>query len=630
MRALAPDDPSQIGAYRLLGRLGSGGMGRVYLGRAPGGRIVAVKLVQEELARQAEFRERFAREVAAARKVGGQWTAAVLDADTGAEVPWVATAYVPGPSLESVVAEGYGPLPPASVRSLAHRLALALASIHDAGLVHRDLKPSNVLLTADGPRVIDFGVARALDTVTGGGLTRTGAVIGSPGFMSPEQIRGERVTTASDVFSLGSVLAYAATGRMPFGTSEIGLHALMFRIAQDEPDLSALPGELVDLVRDCLAKDPGDRPGTTELAERTRPSDASEAPWLPAELLADLGSHASRLLDADGPEPTVVDSPAPPGEPPSSGAGPTRKRRRLAVLGAVLAVIAAAVVFAVLRPGGGSGDGGEQGAQGPTGTTSPKASASASASGAPSPSASAATGTERMPQSLVGAWEGEVKTDDGMARPPRVRVELKAGTRGQPLATYTRLGYHSLCEATSPLRSVDGDSITLGAARWVTEQTVDNESREECGAPPSAQTVTLSGEGAVEWTGGDTALELVRAASGQAPVPEEYLGKWEFVDLENKGTGKFLTIEQGPAGGQIITTGGWARCEYDHTLATINGGLGYGPAQLGFDDDSEGTDACEQAALGSVVIGPSDDGGLLMWQMYDLGSEPGALVRAVG
>jgi serine/threonine protein kinase len=646
MRALSPGDPSSIGTYRLLGRLGSGGMGRVYLGRAPGGRVVAVKLVQEELARQGEFRARFAREVAAARKVGGEWTAAVLDADTDAEQPWVATAYVAGPSLESVVAEGYGPLPPGSVRALAHRLALALTSIHDAGLVHRDLKPSNILLTVDGPRVIDFGIARAVDTVTGGGLTRTGAVIGSPGFMSPEQVRGERVTTASDVFSLGSVLAYAASGRMPFGSSEIGLHALMFRIAQEEPDLSGLPEELVELVRDCLAKEPGARPALAELVGRTGTSATAEAAWLPAELLADLGSHASRLLDTDGPEPTVVDTPRPasgPGPAPTPDAvdrtKPSTVRRRLAVLGAVLGLIAtAAAVFVALRPDGGPGGADRPTAQGATGTTatnrtpSPSRSPSPSASRSPShsPSASGSAAAERMPESLVGAWEGTVPTDDGMVRTPRVRIELKAGTRGQPLATYTRLGYFSRCEARSSLRSVDGDSITLGEARWVDEQTVEGENREECGAPPSGQTVELRSDDTAEWAGGGTALGLTRASSGAAPVPEEYLGKWEFIDLENNRTGRFLTIAQGPAGGQVVTTGGWAGCEYVQTLSALNDGLGYGPQQLSLDDDSEGADACERGANGSTVIEPSDDGGLLMWQMYDLGSEPGSLVRARG
>ncbi|XIE81477.1 serine/threonine-protein kinase [Streptomyces sp. SBR177] len=194
MQRLQPDDPSHLGRYRLVGRLGEGGMGRVFLGRSEGGRTVALKVVHEELARLPEFRARFAREVAAARRVGGQWTAAVLDADTEAATPWVATQYVLGPSLYEVVAEDFGPLPERSVRVLANRLAHALAAVHGAGLVHRDLKPSNVLVTVDGPRLIDFGIARAFEAVDtvleGAPRTRTGMLVGSPGFMSPEQARG--------------------------------------------------------------------------------------------------------------------------------------------------------------------------------------------------------------------------------------------------------------------------------------------------------------------------------------------------------------------------------------------------------------------------------------------------------
>lgn len=217
MDQLIAEDPTHIGPYRLIARLGAGGMGLVYLGRSDVGRTVAVKVVQVEYAKDPEFRRRFAHEVAAARRVGGAWTAAVLDADTEARVPWVATQYVAGPSLYDVVARDFGPLPEDSVRSLAGGLARALSDIHAARLIHRDLKPQNVLVTVDGPRVIDFGIARALETLAEGALTRTGAVIGSPGFMSPEQVRGQRLTPASDIFCLGSVLAYAATGRSPSG-----------------------------------------------------------------------------------------------------------------------------------------------------------------------------------------------------------------------------------------------------------------------------------------------------------------------------------------------------------------------------------------------------------------------------
>ncbi|MFC4330140.1 protein kinase [Streptomyces andamanensis] len=307
MEKLAPGDPREIGAYRLLARLGAGGMGQVYLARSGRGRTAAVKVVRRELAQQEEFRARFRQEVRAARRVGGNWTAPVLDADTEAAVPWVATGYVAGPSLQRVVGHDHGPLPERSVRVLAAGLAEALRDIHAAGLVHRDLKPSNVLVTIDGPRVIDFGIARALETVADSGLTRTGALLGSPGFMAPEQVRGDRITPACDIFCLGSVLAYAATGTLPFGTADSGVHALMYRIAQEEPDLDALPEGIADLVRACLRKDPAARPALEEILERTGAEDTVcdgrlRDPWLPSALVAQLGRHAVRLLDAENPE----------------------------------------------------------------------------------------------------------------------------------------------------------------------------------------------------------------------------------------------------------------------------------------------------------------------------------------
>ncbi|MGW7356593.1 serine/threonine-protein kinase [Streptomyces sp. NPDC054802] len=315
MEQLAPGDPQSIGEYRILARLGAGGMGQVYLARSDRGRTVAVKLVRQELAEQEEFRDRFRLEVRSALRVGGQWTAPVLDADTEAPIPWVATGYIAGPSLHAVVSGEHGPLPERSVRLLASGLAHALTDIHAAGLIHRDLKPSNILLTIDGPRVIDFGIARALDTVTDGGLTRTGALVGSPGFMSPEQVRGQHVTAACDVFCLGSVLAYAATGRLPFGAADSGGHAQMFRIAQEEPDLVGVPAGLLDLVRDCLHKEPEDRPALAQVLERTT-ADSDGEPWLPGALIAQLGRHAVQLLDAEDRPRTPDALPAAP--PPSS------------------------------------------------------------------------------------------------------------------------------------------------------------------------------------------------------------------------------------------------------------------------------------------------------------------------
>ncbi|WP_448321372.1 serine/threonine-protein kinase, partial [Streptomyces sp. CO7] len=309
MEMLGAGDPERIGAYRLLARLGAGGMGQVFLARSDRGRTVAVKLVRAELAAREEFRARFRHEVRAARRVGGDWTAPVLDADTEADVPWVATGYVAGPSLERVVGRDHGALPERTVRILAAGLARALGDIHTAGLVHRDLKPSNVLITIDGPRVIDFGIARALETADDSGLTHAGAVVGSPGFMAPEQVRGERITAAVDIFSLGSVLAYAATGRVPFGDAESGPHALMYRIAQDEPDLTGVPEGLTGLIGACLRKDPAARPSLEDVLEQVGGEQVILAagrtrdPWLPAGLVAQLGRHAAELLDVEDPGP---------------------------------------------------------------------------------------------------------------------------------------------------------------------------------------------------------------------------------------------------------------------------------------------------------------------------------------
>ncbi|MGW1123290.1 protein kinase domain-containing protein, partial [Streptomyces tanashiensis] len=300
MQPLQAHDPERVADYRLLGRLGEGGMGVVYLARSPRGRMVAVKTIRAELAAAPDFRRRFAKETAVAQQVGGDWTAAVLAADPEAALSWVATTYVAGPTLQQVVAERHGPLPEPSVRGLASGLCRALGDIHAAGLVHRDLKPSNVMVTIDGPKVIDFGIARALNSTTGG-LTSTGVVIGSPGFMSPEQIRGERLTEASDIFSLGTVLAFAASGRLPFDAAEGQAHALMYRVVHEAPDLAGVPEPLQGMLAACLAKDPADRPTLAELRERQETQYRSLGPWLPLEVLTRLGQEAVQLLDQEDP-----------------------------------------------------------------------------------------------------------------------------------------------------------------------------------------------------------------------------------------------------------------------------------------------------------------------------------------
>ena len=256
---LQPADPRLIGPYQLLGRLGAGGMGRVFLGMSAAGRPVAVKIVHAELAADPEFRARFGSEVAAARKVSGLFTALVVDADVDAPVPWLATSYVAAPSLSETV-RSRGPLTAGSLLSLATGLAKSLTAIHAAGVVHGDLKPSNVLLALDGPRVIDFGISQAAEATP---LGRAGLVVGTPSFMSPEQAQGQDVGPLSDVFSLGAVLAFAATGRKPFGTGPPA--AVLERVVGGTADLKGAPAGVRPLIERCLAKDPGGRPTAAEL-----------------------------------------------------------------------------------------------------------------------------------------------------------------------------------------------------------------------------------------------------------------------------------------------------------------------------------------------------------------------------
>ncbi|MFI8162836.1 serine/threonine-protein kinase [Streptomyces microflavus] len=426
IRPLVAGDPERIGPYPLLGRLGAGGMGRVYLARSAGGRTVAVKVVHEEHVSNGEFRARFRREIEAARRVGGRYTAPVLDADADADHPWVATGYVPGPSLEQAVRE-HGPLPADSVRALAEGLLRALRGIHAAGIVHRDLKPSNVLLTVDGPRVIDFGIARALQVSVESLLTSTGMVIGSPGFMAPEQILGEETGAGADVFALGCVLTYAATGQLPFGNGASNQHAVMYRIVESAPDLARVgDASLRELIGRCLTKKAAERPGVDALLADLGTSESLGAlrggAWLPPQLLARLARQAAVLLDADvpraaggpgpepvsepepEPEPELISEPAPelapepePGSVPQEfgeagseavpepepvaapalvvsasepgGKAPRRRRRTWVVAAAVLAVLATGSTVAFLQhgPGGGT-DARDSDAAAPPGT----------------------------------------------------------------------------------------------------------------------------------------------------------------------------------------------------------------------------------------------------------------------
>jgi serine/threonine protein kinase len=284
---LRPGDPEQIGQYRLFGRLGSGGMGQVFIGESSGRRRVAVKLLLNEYAGDRHFRERFTREVKAARKAGGLHTARIVDADPDADPPWLVTAYTPGPSLADAV-KATGPMGPVAVAVLGAALSEGLAAIHACGLIHRDLKPGNIILADDGPRIIDFGVARGTEALSG--LTDTGDLAGTLTFMSPEQIRGEKVSARSDIFSLGSVLAYAANGRGPFDADTMA--GVLYRITSQDPDLGGLAEPMRTIVRACLAKTPADRPSPDDLStwlasqDHIQDSPATERPVLPVPLPA--------------------------------------------------------------------------------------------------------------------------------------------------------------------------------------------------------------------------------------------------------------------------------------------------------------------------------------------------------
>ncbi|MFF4231628.1 serine/threonine-protein kinase [Streptomyces sp. NPDC001820] len=455
MQPLDPGEPQSIGAYRLLGRLGAGGMGRVYLGRSAGGRTVAVKVVHPHFALDEEFRARFRREVEAARRVGGQWTAPVLDADPEAPVPWVATGYVAGPALSQAVAD-HGPLPTRSVRVLGAGLAEALAAVHGLELVHRDVKPSNVLLTLDGPRLIDFGIARATDGTAS--LTSTGVSVGSPGYMSPEQILGKAVTGAADVFSLGAVLVYAALGAAPFpGDSSA---ALLYKVVHEEPELGSLEGDLRELVADCLAKDPAARPTPADIANRLAPGGAAAlvgAGWLPGPLVEQVSRAAVSLLDLEPSQadpvasgPVAFSSAAvgvfgPPVEPPrdaslpqprTQGSAPEsppgRGRRKVSctvtlTLAAALAAVTIGGGFLLdLWPGTGNNKSND--------SAGPPPMSDGTSSSRP------AGKVNEVPKAFLGTWEGRITQDNGLAGGQFTAV-ISKGKKGEDVVrTSTVLG----------------------------------------------------------------------------------------------------------------------------------------------------------------------------------------------
>lgn len=502
MRPLGPDDPTIIGQYRLLGVLGSGGMGRVYLGRNSGGRTVAVKVVRPDLSGDTEFRTRFRREVAAARRVAGPYTVPVLDADLDTHRPWLATGFVSGLSLSDAV-DGYGPLPEPALITLATGLARALVDIHATGLVHRDLKPSNVLLAVDGPRVIDFGIARAADDTA---LTTTGKIIGSPGYMCPEQITGAAPAgPAGDVFALGGLLVYAATGTGPFGSGDSV--AMLWRVVQEQPRLDDVPDSLRTLVAACLDKDPRSRPAPADLAARlTRLGTSDTRGWLPAPILEDISRRAIALLDLEIVTPAVAAAPglthpatgphqhSDPAARPHSGTPPTvsnpaaaqwhpgptrpgptirrdsppppahRPRRTALTLAAVTVLAAAGVISGILAYNHNT----TRATDTSTGTadTPGLESAAAETSGADSPgspeTSTTAPSSSTLPSEYVGTWKGTAT--DGIVTYTIV-VDLKDGSVGEELGTASNTSRSNgdKCERAETLTAATADEIALQA-----------------------------------------------------------------------------------------------------------------------------------------------------------------------
>ena len=536
MQPLGDDEPTVVGPYRLLGRLGSGGMGRVYLGRSAGGRTVAVKIVHPHFALDEEFRARFRREVDAARRVGGAWTAPVLDADPEAAVPWVATAYAAGPSLSGAVADG-GPLPTATVRALGAGLAEALTAVHELGLVHRDVKPSNVLLTLDGPLLIDFGIARATDGTAS--LTSTGVSVGSPGYMAPEQILGKGATGASDVFSLGAVLAYAATGESPFpGDSSA---ALLYKVVHEEPQLGEMDGDLRELASACLVKDPAGRPTPGEVGRWLAPDGAARlvaGGWLPGALVEQVSRSAVQLLNLEaagvaegvpsgpvgfsspsvgagggvfGPAPVMPKSPAgPPGfvpkprdaapydtVPPASDRhpgklsvsvaatatpGPNGRGRRvgcavaLSIAGALAVVTLVPVLMYWMQPD----DKGKDSSADAIPTSSSTASATASSA----PSAGDGSSLKSIPDSYLGTWQGDGTALGGTLPDGTFRITIAKVGVGQRLGILRQtdqLG--GVCDDVLTLKQVTKTRLVATAAGATSNRDVCNQ---------AAHTVTLT------------------------------------------------------------------------------------------------------------------------------------------
>ncbi|MEU3510108.1 serine/threonine-protein kinase [Streptomyces longwoodensis] len=494
MRPLEPGDPLAVGGYPLLARLGAGGMGQVYLSRTPAGRPLALKTIRPDLAADPDFGPRFAREIRNSDRVRTPWTASVVDfSPSGAHPQWLAVEYVTAPSLADWVT-ACGPLPAAAVRALAAELAAALAAVHACDLAHRDVKPSNVLLARERPVLIDFGIARAADESR---HTRTGGVVGSPGYLAPEQASHGAAGPSGDLFSLGAVLAYAATGRGPFEHpgEQVSAASLLYRIVHEEPRLDGVPEDLLPVVRRCLAKDPGQRPTTAELtALWPRAGRGTGTGWeesLPPGLTADLDARAAEVTRLCAPPsppayaipplpsthaaPPFATSPAPsgtwpPAPAPPSGPPPARRSRGPLLWSAagVVTVVAVATVLSVNLLGPDDGDE----ARNDDVTSAPASrSTPGSASGSTSGSTSAALST-----AWAGTWTGEGTGNpgaDGRLQPRtssfRVTLTLHTAARGELAGKQVSnvseagTGREVGCTEALEVREVHGSTATFEA-----------------------------------------------------------------------------------------------------------------------------------------------------------------------
>jgi hypothetical protein len=487
-----------------------------------------------------------------------------------------------------------------SVRTLAHGLACALLDIHGAGLVHRDLKPSNVLITIDGPRVIDFGIARALDAVPGSTPTSSGVLVGSPRFMSPEQLRDEPVGPASDVFCMGTVLAYAATGQTPFGGGGSGgVHAVMFRIAQEEPDLTGIEEPVRGLIADCLAKDPAARPTPEEVVARMRPvaTGSSSPPWLPAQIIAELGRSAVQLLDTDtpphacamaAPAPAAfVSLPAPAAPAPSSATSSTASlvtweeppasersgqsersewgtqvvprpdhgrpestppprlrptgRGRRAALALAAAVVVAGGVYAAWAADLALPNGSSESGTGDSGGV-----------------------TSDVPEAFVGIWAGEVERD-GKPTDQYRRFVVSSGQVGEVVATSISLGKEYECKSDGKLAAKPSGG---GASLRLDTKVVNSVPSGSCSAL-GEHVLSKSDGDSLHWEAAGRTAELHRI-KGPEKLPEELLGTWQR-PLANGGTQR-MTIDRSPVGSPaatLVSDGGGEHCEADMNLVSV-------------------------------------------------------------